>query len=68
MSGPELPPDPFGDEENVSEQARLVWRALGDLDADGVMRAVLALDEDDLRALVLLRALYDLAERIEAER
>jgi len=63
VNAPELPRDPFHDGEDFVALARLLWRALDDLDANGIVNAVLALEEEELRALVLMRALLDLLER-----
>jgi hypothetical protein len=69
MSGlePDLPRDPFGDEGSFMRSGRLIWRALEDLDFEETVAAIRALSEDDLFAALLVRALFDLADRLAEE-
>jgi hypothetical protein len=46
-----------------AETARVLWRAVDEMDLDGVLAALAALDAPTLRWLVLVRALLDRKDR-----
>jgi hypothetical protein len=61
--------DSFTGDLSVSESletARVVWRALDELpDLDATLRAINALDVEDLRCLVLVRWLLDRKDEVD---
>jgi hypothetical protein len=71
VDGDDLPPDPWepdGDLDEAFIRARLAWRALHGIGLDDLGPAVMALSDDDLRSMVFVRALFDMADRAWEER